>query len=301
LNKEFKIISLIKKTFSSKYIGDDCAYLNLFGKYAFTSDALNENTHFRLWNIKNLFFYLGYKALWINISDILASGSIPKYFLLNLNIDLEKFKIEEFLKGLKFASQLYNIELIGGNTSYSKNISVNITLFGKTIKPFLRNQAKEGEYIFVYKYTGEAATGLEILEKKENFKNLSFLEKYFIKRFFMFYIPLSVIKTLFSLNIKCAIDLSDSLAFSVNLLAKLSKKYFFIDLKNFPLSPKLLKYYKNKKKALDKALFGGDDYTLLITAPPKYFSLLKKLGFLKIGIVKKGIGSNLNPNSFYHF
>lgn len=300
MNKEFEIIKTIKKFFKSKYIGDDCAYLKLHGKFAFSSDALNENVHFRLWNLKNLFFYLGYKSLWINISDILSSGSLPNYFLLNLNIN-NNFKINQFLKGLKYASDLYKVKLIGGNTSYSEKISINITLFGRTIKSFLRNQAKVGEGVFVYKYLGEAATGLEILESKSNYDNLSSLEKYFVKRFFIFYIPLSVLYTLKKLNIKCAIDLSDSLAFCLNLIAKLSKVFIEVDINNFPLSKKLIIYYQNRYLALNKALYGGDDYTLLITAPLKYENILKSLGFFKIGIVKKGFGTNLKSTSYQHF
>jgi len=300
LNKEFKIIEIIKKFFKSKFIGDDCAYLELHGKFAFSSDALNENVHFRLWKLKNLFFYLGYKSLWVNISDILSSGSIPEYFLLNLNIN-NNFKIFQFLKGLKYAADLYKIKLIGGNTSYSEKISINIALFGKTIKTFLRNKAKVGEGVFVYKYLGEAATGLEILESKSNYDNLSSLEKYFIKRFFIFYIPLPVIYTLKKLNIKCAIDLSDSLAFCLNLIAKYSKVFIKVDIDKFPISKKLIIYYQNRYLALKKALYGGDDYTLLITAPLKYENILKKLGFLKIGVVKKGLGTNLKNFSYEHF
>ncbi len=301
MNKEFKIIKIIKRFFKSKYIGDDCAYLKLHGNFAFSSDALNENVHFRLWKLKNLFFYLGYKSLWINISDILSSGSIPKYFLLNLNINLDKFKIIQFLKGLKYLANLYKIELIGGNTSYFENISINITLLGKTIKALLRNKAKAGEGVFVYKYVGEAATGLEILESNDDYSNLSSLEKYFVKRFFIFYIPPSVLYMLEKLNIKCATDLSDSLASCLNLIANLSKVFIEVDVDNFPISKKLLSYYQDKYLALNKALYGGDDYTLLITAPLKYEKILKNLGFLKIGIVKKGLGTNIKNISYQHF
>ena len=300
MNKEFEIIKIIKRLFKSKYIGDDCAYLKLHGKFAFSSDALNENVHFRLWKLKDLFFYLGYKSLWINISDILSSGSIPNYFLLNLNIN-NNFKIIQFLKGLKWIANLYKIKLIGGNTSYSEKISINITLFGKTIKKFLRNKAKVGEGVFVYKYLGEAATGLEILESKKNYDSLSSLEKYFVKRFFIFFIPLPILYILKKLNIKCAIDLSDSLAFCLNLIAKSSKVFIEVDINNFPISKKLLTYYKNRHLALNKALYGGDDYTLLITAPLKYENMLKKIGFFKIGLVKKGFGTNIKNFSYEHF
>ena len=300
MNKEFRIIRNIKKFFNSKYIGDDCAYLRLYGKYAFSSDALNENVHFRLWKLRNLFFFLGYKSLWINISDILSSGSVARYFLLNLNIN-DSFNVFQFLKGLKYIANLYKIKLIGGNTSYSEKISINITLFGKTIKAFLRDKAKVGEGVFVYKYLGEAATGLEILESKNDYDNLSTLEKYFIKRFFIFYIPLSVLHTLKKLNINCAIDLSDSLAFCLNLIAKLSKVFIEVDIDNFPISKRLIFYYQDKNLALNKALYGGDDYTLLITAPLKYENVLKKIGFLKIGKVKKGLGTNIENISYQHF
>ena len=81
--KENDFINIIKKITKSAAIGDDCAYLRDLN-IVITQDNFVENIHFKKeWYTP---FQLGYKAASINISDILASGGIPKYLTVGLSL-----------------------------------------------------------------------------------------------------------------------------------------------------------------------------------------------------------------------
>ena len=69
--KEQDFIKIIQRQTESTYLGDDCAYLQDLG-IVITQDNFLEDVHFRTdWATP---FQIGYKAVSVNISDVLASG-----------------------------------------------------------------------------------------------------------------------------------------------------------------------------------------------------------------------------------
>ena len=80
--KENNLIEIIKNTLNSKYINDDCAYLEDLG-IVVTQDSLVEEVHFSL-NYTNA-FQLGYKSVAVNLSDVYASGAKAKYLTCSLS------------------------------------------------------------------------------------------------------------------------------------------------------------------------------------------------------------------------
>ena len=95
-------------------IGDDAALIskNKNEFYAISVDTLNLNHHFT--NTSDP-FYLGWKSLAVNISDIVAMGGIPRYALLSLSIvKPDASWLSKFAKGLRACAKKYNVELIGG-------------------------------------------------------------------------------------------------------------------------------------------------------------------------------------------
>ena len=72
-------------------VGDDSAVINFNKKeyLLYTTDSLVEDVHFKLsWNIEKtkLYYFLGWKAIAVNISDIFAMRGIPLYALVSLYI-----------------------------------------------------------------------------------------------------------------------------------------------------------------------------------------------------------------------
>ncbi|MBQ7127061.1 hypothetical protein IJO12_08240 [bacterium] len=126
--KEQDFIKIIQRQTESTYLGDDCAYLQDLG-IVITQDNFLEDVHFRTdWATP---FQIGYKAVSVNISDVLASGAKPAYISVGLSLPNvnDKF-IEELYRGIEFGAM--GAEIIGGDITGADKIFISITAIGKT-------------------------------------------------------------------------------------------------------------------------------------------------------------------------
>ena len=101
-------------------IGDDGAVVDLPGSYVFVQDALVEHVHFDLALQRP--FDLGKKAVYVNVSDVLAMGAEPLYFLVSLAIPPRSRPevIEEIYRGMSRAAREFGATLLGGDTTASE-------------------------------------------------------------------------------------------------------------------------------------------------------------------------------------
>ena len=308
MNIENKII----KTFSSenKYIGDDCAYISET-KQLITTDIIVENTHFDLKNFSET--QIAHRLFLSNYSDIQSSGGEPQYALFNISFPKNKTKIAlSISRHLKRLVKNNNIDIIGGDTTKSKNIYLSLTLISKKIpksKILLRSKAKINDEIYIFKNIGFSKLGfLSIFNK---FKLPSILRKKSRKQFLQpkFYKYFNLFN---KLSINSAMDVSDSLHSTLKEMAYESKKKFIIDDLSL-VNPSLFKYFNNKKY-FDLILGTAEEYVPVFTVPKnsinkKMISLFKKkgIGLVRIGNVSKGKGLKFlkvdikNINTYDHF
>ena len=308
MNIENKII----KTFSSenKYIGDDCAYISET-KQLITTDIIVENTHFDLKNFSET--QIAHRLFLSNYSDIQSSGGEPQYALFNISFPKNKTKIAlSISRHLKRLVKNNNIDIIGGDTTKSKNIYLSLTLISKKIpksKILLRSKAKINDEIYIFKNIGFSKLGfLSIFNK---FKLPSILRKKSRKQFLQpkFYKYFNLFN---KLSINSAMDVSDSLHSTLKEMAYKSKKKFIIDDLSL-VNPSLFKYFNNKKY-FDLILGTAEEYVPVFTVPKnsinkKMISLFKKkgIGLIRIGNVSKGKGLTFlnvdlkNINTYDHF
>ena len=308
MNIENKII----KTFSSenKYIGDDCAYISET-KQLITTDIIVENTHFDLKNFSET--QIAHRLFLSNYSDIQSSGGEPQYALFNISFPKNKTKIAlSISRHLKRLAKNNNIDIIGGDTTKSKNIYLSLTLISKKIpksKILLRSKAKINDEIYIFKNIGFSKLGfLSIFNK---FKLPSILRKKSRKQFLQpkFYKYFNLFN---KLSINSAMDVSDSLHSTLKEMAYESKKKFIIDDLSL-VNPSLFKYFNNKKY-FDLILGTAEEYVPVFTVPKnsinkKMISLFKKkgIGLIRIGNVSKGKGLTFNKvdlkniNTYDHF
>ena len=261
--KELDFLNIIKKHIGSDFIGDDCAYLKDLG-IVVSQDSLAEDIHFRLdWCSP---YQLGYKAVTVNISDILASGSEPMYITIGLSLPAsadENF-IDEFYKGAK--SALRGAKIIGGDITGSDKVYISITAIGlaKGRKISSRKNAKEGYAVIVSKDAfeafGKSSAGLKELMNGGN--NQSLIKAHLEP----------VLDEEFSRNISCCIkedyammDTSDGLADALYKIAEASNAT--IDALEFD------------------GIFGAEDYRLVAVVPEDFLANLKD--FVRIGTVLK--------------
>jgi len=260
-------------------IGDDVAVVDRGRKALLvTTDILIEDIHFeRAWSDPAL---LAKKSLVVNLSDIAAMGGTPKYFLISLGLpqDLPWSFIASFYRGLRQAARQFHVDLIGGDTSLSRRIVINICLLGEGDKKKLlyRNGARVGDLIFVSGTLGDAALGLKFLQRgggKAGPKRL--MSKHLL--------PVPRIELGHALAEKgwgtSMIDVSDGLLIDASHLLEESHVGGLIREDQVPLSRLYRKWIGSfARDPYQFAMSGGEDYELLFTAPARHREKILQLG-----------------------
>lgn len=148
-------------------IGDDAAVLETRrgSRWVVSCDAFLEGIHFLI--DQHPGDSIGYKALVRASSDLVAMGAKPAYFLLTLALPAGRTGrwLDEFLRGMARAARYLHMQLIGGDTTNSKSISANLTVFGQlgVGRAVMRSGARPGDLICVSGTLGRAQLGLELM------------------------------------------------------------------------------------------------------------------------------------------
>lgn len=277
--KEKEFITIIKNTLNSPYIGDDCAYLKDLG-IVVTQDSLVEDIHFSTKFISA--FDLGFKAVMVNVSDVVASGAEPKYLTISLSLpsNVKEDFVEEFYNGCKKACG-NDVQIVGGDITGSEKTYISICAIGKTLGRNIssRKNAKIGQKVIVSGIHGSSSAGLKLLFEGKNSP-----EK-FIKSHIN---PVAQVE--FGKNISTTVkesyammDTSDGLMDGLSTIANESGVLLDIDFDKIPYD-KDIEQFENWQ---DLVLFGGEDYQILATVPQNF------QGGFEIGVVKEGLGVNL--------
>ena len=319
-NQENTIINLIKNKFEDSDFTDDCAFIKN-KNFLVSSDCLVENIHF-LPDIKPE--DLGWKSVAVNLSDIAASGGIPKYITICLALDKNKnlSYFNKFFDGVKSCCSSFNTKLIGGDLTASDNTSfVSVTAIGELIiknMPASRNLAKPEDKIIIthnnlyknnlnlYKNSfGCSAGGLWALKNKISlkFKNLVKSHLRPTPRVLESQELLNNILKNWRKNsqelkeqIPAIIDSSDGLLDCLKRLAKESNVCIEIDLNKIPVPCELKNCAKLANICLNKLILtGGEDYELV--ASVRKNQEINNNHWLEIGKVKS-LNSNNNKNNY---
>jgi thiamine-monophosphate kinase len=174
---EFRLIEHLTKNIEFRNastilgVGDDAAVIDQFGKQTVVStDLLIEGVHFDL--MYTPLKHLGYKSIVVNVSDIYAMNAIPTQVTLSIAFS-NRFSLEaleEFYEGVYAACEVYNVDLIGGDTSTShKGFIISVTAIGEVSpdKFVKRSTAKKGDLLCVSGFLGGAFLGLTLLEREK--------------------------------------------------------------------------------------------------------------------------------------
>ena len=273
-------IKLINST-TVKGVGDDAAVLD-YGKkqVVVTTDLLTEGIHFNLMYVPMK--HLGYKAVVVNVSDLIAMNAIPQQITVSLAIS-SKFSVEaleELYEGIYLACEKYGVDLIGGDTTSSlTGLTISITAIGAAEKEDLvyRNGARKNDLICVTGDLGGAYMGLQLLEREnEVFKTAPTVQPqlqgydYILGRQLKPEARKDMLNVFKDLNLKptAMMDISDGLSSEIKHICKASGVGAKIYEERIPMD--------NETKAMGNelninplvaALNGGEDYELLFTLP----------------------------------
>ena len=284
-------------------IGDDAAVIAA-GEgevQVVTTDLLLEGIHFDL--MYHPMQHLGYKAVVVNVSDVVAMNAIPKYITMSIGIS-NRFSveaIEEFYEGVYAACRQYDVDLIGGDTTSSRQgLIISVTAIGtaKTKDIVYRSGASVGDLVCITGDLGAAYLGLQILEREKQL----FLDNpdiqpdledqsYVVGKQLKPEARLDMIEQFAQSKFKptAMIDISDGLASDMLHICRASQCGVVIEEGMVPLRDETqLLALKFQLDPITTALSGGEDYELIFTASPDDLELLRTMpGIYIIGEMKE--------------
>jgi thiamine-monophosphate kinase len=292
---EFGLIDHLAKHFevtqksTIKAIGDDAAVME-FGdnRVVVSTDFLVEGVHFDLSYMP--LKHLGYKAVVVNLSDVYAMNAEATQITVSIAVS-NRFPleaIEELYAGIETACKIYNVDLVGGDTTSSTSgLIISVTAIGQVKKgdEVYRSGAKPNDLLVVSGDIGGAYLGLQVLEReKEVFKvnpnSQPDLDAYtyIIERQLKPEARKDIVKLLQELEVKptSMIDISDGLSSEILHLCKASKVGCDLYEDKLPLDPQVISTSEEfNMDSTTIALSGGEDYELLMTISQEDFPKIK--------------------------
>lgn len=292
---EFGLIDLLTKNLAPKLsstiksIGDDAAVLDFKGKQTLvTTDLLVEGVHFDL--VYMPLKHLGYKAVMVNLSDVYAMNGTASQITVGIACS-NRFPVEaleELYAGIELAAKLYNIDVVGGDTTSStKGLLISITAVGYAEKGDVvyRSGAKPNDLLVVTGDLGAAYMGLQILERekavfKVNPNSQPDLDAYtyLIERQLKPEARKDIPPLFKDLGLRptSMIDISDGLSSEIIHLCKNSGVGVNLFENKIPLDPAVISACEEfELDSTTIALSGGEDYELLFTVAQEDFEKIK--------------------------
>lgn len=289
-----------------KGVGDDCAVIrNHETDTLVTTDLLLEGVHFDLTYVP--LKHLGYKAAIVNFSDVYAMNGRPKQITVSLGIS-KRFTVEHIealFAGIRLACEIYGVDLIGGDTSSSRQgLVISITCIGEAApeKIVNRSGAKDTDLICVSGDLGAAYMGLQLLEREKvasagqkDFEPKFQGKEYLIERQLKPEARRDIVEELDKASIvpTAMMDISDGLSSELLHICKQSNAGCRIYEDRIPIDYQTaIMAEELNMNLVTAALNGGEDYELLFTVPLRYHEQIEKLPGVKLigHITKPSLG-----------
>ncbi|MEM4732973.1 MAG: thiamine-phosphate kinase [Candidatus Bathyarchaeia archaeon] len=235
------------------------------------------------------FWQAARKAVVMNVSDFAAKGAQPIAVLTSLGLPrgLMQKDIDEIARGLNAGAREYGAYIVGGDTNEASDLVISVSLFGvaerKTL--MLRSGAQVGDIVAVTGFFGKTAAGLRLLT--DGFVVSKELREVLLNAVCM---PQARLREGLALGksgaVSASIDSSDGLAWSLHELARMSGVGFVIE--SVPVAEEVRRFAEfNRLDPLELALYGGEEYELVVTVKPKRWVEAKT--------VVEAMGGNLLP------
>ncbi len=216
------------------------------------------------------FWQAARKAIVMNVSDFASKGVQPQAALVSLGLpsDFMAKDIDEIARGLNAGARQYGLYIIGGDTGESADLIISVSMFGISSKKnlMLRAGAKPGDIVAVTGFFGKTAAGLHLL-LDGNATSRS-LHEILLASICMPQARLNEGLALGkSRTVSSSIDSSDGLAWSLHELGRMSNVGFHIN--SLPVAEEVIRFAEfNSLNAETLALYGGEEYELVVTVKP---------------------------------
>ena len=285
--------------------GDDCAVLAPSrGALCVTTDAVVEDVHFTRAGFSPA--DIGHKALAVNLSDVAAMGATPRWFVCALALprDFPPAHLSGIARGMAALAREHRVDLVGGNFTSARELSVTITATGELSRPPLtRSGARPGDWLYVSGTLGDARLGLAHLKAG--------LRRGGPVRRQRRPVPRVALGQLASRYASAALDVSDGLAQDLGHLCTASGVRATVELARLPMSAAV-----KRELGAAGALAGGEDYELLLAVAPGRRRAFERAcargghAVTRVGVLSEGAGWVIHdeagrmvrrPGGFDHF
>jgi thiamine-monophosphate kinase len=313
------LLTILQKFCPAEIVGDDCAVMatNPNQSLAVTTDMLVDGVHFS--DRTTSAYDAGWRAAAANLSDLAAMGATPLGVTVAIAVtaDTAVLWVEEFYRGMTACLQEYHTPIVGGDIVRSPVVTVAITAFGQVEcdRTIRRSNARSNWAIVATGVHGASRAGLELLLNPEFGQNLATDDRTYLILAHQHPKPrLDVLPVVWEIlgaeepplspslgkggrqklnspplskgglgGVKSPIaiagmDSSDGLADAIIQICRASGVGAKVDRQKIPI-PHIFSEIVSTQTALDWALYGGEDFELVLFLPIGSAQLLvEKIG-----------------------
>jgi thiamine-monophosphate kinase len=254
-------------------IGDDAAVLRwgAGGDVVVTTDAITDQIDFRLGETTPE--QIGHKALGVNLSDLAAMAAEPVAAVVSLVLPRQGALdlATGILRGMLPLAERLNVAIAGGDTNvWDGPLAISVTAIGRTTArgPLTRSGARPGDVLLATGEFGGSIRGRHLSVEPRVAEALQLHAAY---------------------ELHAAIDVSDGLSLDAARLAAASGCGVGLDLAAIPISPAARELAETSSRtALKHALSDGEDFELLLAAPPDAAEAILRDRPLEVAVTRIG-------------
>lgn len=256
-------------------LGDDCALLapEPGMDLVLKTDAVASGVHFfdgeRAADV-------GWKALAVNVSDLVAKGADPRVYLMSLSFPDAPAAdwLAGFVDGLAEAQRAFGIVLAGGDTDRRPGpLSITIMAVGAVPagRMVRRGSAAAGDILYVSGTVGDSFLGLSVRSDPDAAARLGLGvdDASLVRGRYARPTPRLALAPVVLRHARAAMDLSDGLVKDLGRMARASGVGAVVDAARVPLSRAGQTAVDRDATVLAALLTGGDDYEVLAAVPPQ--------------------------------
>ena len=287
---EHELLERLQRFCPADVVGDDAAVLSPEPgqKLVVTTDMLVDGVHFSLGlaspDVRTTSPEdVGWRAAAANLSDLAAMGATPLGLTVALGLpgNLPFAWVEGIYRGLTACLKRYDTVIVGGDICRSSAVTLGITALGQVdpAQAIRRSSARVGDAIAVTGFHGASRAGLELLLHPEQGQHLSPTDRHRLIQAHQRPLPrLDASHLLQALRpdhpspessplTVAGMDSSDGLADAVIQICRASQVGAILNRDRIPI-PTAVEQLVAPQQALNWALYGGEDFELVLCLPP---------------------------------
>ena len=321
---ELALIERLKAFCPAGVVGDDAALVRVQPGYelAVTTDMLAEGVHFS--DRTTPPHSVGWRATAANLSDLAAMGATPLGITLSLGLPKQTSWawIKELYQGISECLENYGGVIYGGDLCRASRRTLSITALGEVLpgQVIYRHTATAGMSVVATGPHGGSRAGLAVLlEEIKVDRTAEYVQAWIeahqrlVPRFDAIAALHHLAKQETTYPVIAGMDSSDGLANALLQISSSSGVGIDVVRSHIPLPPGLSDTV-GPETASDWALYGGEDFELVLCLPPELARKFVQTGFAtRIGITtstgtvqifpstNKGLATPITHRSFQHF